>query len=681
MYPFRGFYVFTHNIRLSNSSFIRGDAMTLQEFERKLSAILSADVAGYSRLMGEDEDLTIRAVTGGRKMMGTLIEQYKGRVVDSPGDNLLAEFSSVTQAVNCAVEIQRELAERNAELPEERRMEYRIGVNLGDVAQEGDRIYGDGVNIAARLESLAEPGGICISGFVYHQVKNRLKLEYEYLGEQSVKNIKEPVPVYRVLSFPGAAAHRVIEAKKAAEKEMRSSSFQDKPSIAVLPFVNISGDPEQEYFSDGMTEELIGALAKLEGLKVISRTSAFYFKGQQVDLCTIGDKLKVDHVLEGSVRKAGNKLRISAQLIKVDDDTHLWSENYNRELKDVFDIQEEISQAIVQNLKVKLLGTKNEPLVKDYTKNIEAYELFLKGRFFISKGYSGFGKAIEYYEKTIEVNPDFAPAYSILAFAYFGYAVAFSLPSNEMWPKIKRLTLKALEIDEMDANAHGSMGRIKSCYEYDWPEAEIYYKRAIELNPGSIEAYAQYATYLMGVGRGNEAVEKIKHALEFDPFSIFLNGLLSASFYHSRQFDKAIAQSQKALDLDPNNPTTLLFLGVSYGAKGRFDEGITMLQKVRVFPLVSAFLGYLYGKAGKRKDAQRILYELLERSTQGYFSPRLIASVYAGLGDTEKVFELLEIAFEEHDLHNFVIKEEPMFDDVHSDPRWTKLMERMGLAD
>ena len=624
--------------------------------------------------MGEDEDLTIKTLTGHREMMTALIEKHKGRVVDSPGDNLLSTFPSVTQAVDCAVEIQREMAERNAELAEARRMEYRIGVNLGDVVEEGDRIYGDGVNIAARLESLAEPGGICISGAVYYQIKNRLKLEYEYLGEQSVKNIKEPVPVYKVLSFPRTPIRPSI-------KDDQPSTFSDKPSIAVLSFVNISGDPEQEYFADGMTEEIIGALAKLEGLKVISRTSVFYFKGKDVDLRTIGDKLKVNNVLEGSVRKSGNKLRISAQLIRVDDDTHLWSENYNRELKDVFDIQEEISQAIVQNLKVKLLGTKNEPLVKDYTKNIEAYELFLKGRFFISKGYSGFGKAIEYYEKTIEVNPDFAPAYSILAFAYFGYAVAFSLPSNEMWPKIKRLTLKALEIDEMDANAHGSMGRIKSCYEYDWPEAEIYYKRAIELNPGSIEAYAQYATYLMGVGRGNEAVEKIKHALEFDPFSIFLNGLLSASFYHSRQFDKAIAQSQKALDLDPNNPTTLLFLGVSYGAKGRFDEGITMLQKVRVFPLVSAFLGYLYGKAGKRKDAQRILYELLERSTQGYFSPRLIASVYAGLGDTEKVFELLEIAFEEHDLHNFVIKEEPMFDDVHSDPRWTKLMERMGLAD
>jgi adenylate cyclase len=321
--------------------------MPPQAFERRLTAILSADVVGYSRLMRDDEDLTIRTLTGHREMMATLIDHNNGRVVDSPGDNLLAEFYSVTQAVDCAVEIQRELAERNTELPEDRRMEYRIGVNLGDVVKEGTRIYGDGVNIAARLESMAEPGGICISGFVYNQVKNRLKLEYEFIGEQFVKNIKEPVPVYRVLSFPGAAAHRVIEAKKAAAKETLAPSFQDKPSIAVLPFVNMSNDPEQEYFSDGMTEELISALAKVEGLKVISRTSAFYFKGEHVDLHMVGEKLKVENVLEGSVRKSGNKLRITAQLINVANDTHLWAESYNRELTDIFDIQEEISQAIV----------------------------------------------------------------------------------------------------------------------------------------------------------------------------------------------------------------------------------------------------------------------------------------------------------------------------------------------
>jgi TolB-like protein/cytochrome c-type biogenesis protein CcmH/NrfG len=659
-----------------------GYAMTPQEFERKLSAILSADVAEYSRLMGEDEDLTICAVSSNREMMGTLIKQYKGRVVDSPGDNLLAEFSSVTQAVNCAVEIQRELAERNSELSENRRMDYRIGVNVGDVAQEGDRIYGDGVNIAARLESLAEPGGICISGFVYNQVKNRLKLEYEYLGEQSVKNIKEPVPVYRVLSFPGAAAHRVIEAKKAVDDKMAAPAFQDKPSIAVLPFVNLSNDPEQEFFSDGMSEEIIGALAKLEGLKVISRTSAFHFKGKDIDLHTIGEKLKVAHVLEGSVRKAGSKIRISAQLIKVSDDTHLWAETYDRELEDVFAIQDEISQAVVQSLKVKLLGTKTEPLVKDYTKSTEAYELFLKGLYFQGKGISSeWKKAIEYYERAIKVDPDFAPAYSKLAVIYRHNAIVFSQPSKEMWSKVKKWVLKALDIDEMEAEAHSFMGIIKLCSEYDWLGAETYFKRAIELNPGNSAVHEQYATYLIGVGRFNEAIEKMKRALELDPFSMLLNAFMAFPFYFARQFEKAIAQAQKALELAPHNPSALQILGMSHAAKGMYDEGITILQRVSNIPLITAQLGCLYGMAGKREEAYKILDDFLERSNRDYFSPFMIAIVFSGLGEKDKVFEWLDKAFEERDAINHFIKVEPTFDNLHSDPRWIKLMGKMGLAD
>jgi adenylate cyclase len=562
-------------------------------------------------------------------MMRILIIQYKGRVVDSPGDNLLAEFSSVTQAVNCAVEVQRELAERNAELPEERRMEYRIGVNLGDVAQEGDRIYGDGVNIAARLESLSEPGGICISGFVYHQIKNRLKLEYEYLGEQSVKNIKEPVPVYRVLSFPGAAAHRVIEVKKAAGREMIGSSFKDKPSIAVLPFINISGDPEQEYFSDGMTEELIGALAKLEGLKVISRTSAFYFKGKDVKLRQVAEELEVDHVLEGSVRKAGNKLRISAQLIKVSDDTHLWAETYDRELEDVFIIQDEISQAIVQSLKIQLIGTKTESLVKGYTQNTEAYELFLKGRYFTNKWAFDFDKAIGYMEKAIKADPDFAPAYSKLAWMHYLKAITFSLPLKKSWSNIKTLSLRALEIDEMDADAHALQGWIKSLYEYNWKEAERHYKRAIELNPGNGDIHHIYAMYLTGMGRANEAIEIMKHGVKLDPFSVYYNAALSHCYYFMGQFDKAINQSHKALELDPNNHLALLALALTHAAKGMYDEGIKILQPVKNIPIIIAFIAYLYGKAGKREEAQKILEDLLIRSKQGYFSPFMIAAVGA----------------------------------------------------
>jgi adenylate cyclase len=343
--------------------------MTTEDFKRKLTAILSADVVGYSRLMGEDEESTVRTLNKYKELIFNLVDKGNGRVIDSPGDNVLAEFVSVVDAVRCGARIQEGLKANNHELPSDKKMEFRIGIHTGDVLQDGDRIYGDGVNIAARIESLADPSGICVSGLVYTQVKNKLNLDYEFIGKQTVKNITEPVPVYRIKSLSET------KVKKNTDNDP-ISIINSKPSIVVLPFVNMSNDPDQEYFSDGMAEEIIGALAKLEGLKVISRTSAFFFKGKDVNLRTIGQELNVEHVLEGSVRKAGNKIRITAQLIKVSDDDHLWSENYDRELEDVFAIQDEISNAVVENLKVKLLKKASEPLVKDYTKSLEAYELY-----------------------------------------------------------------------------------------------------------------------------------------------------------------------------------------------------------------------------------------------------------------------------------------------------------------
>jgi TolB-like protein/class 3 adenylate cyclase/Tfp pilus assembly protein PilF len=652
--------------------------MSDEGFERKLTAVLSADVAGYSRLMSEDDTTTVHTLKGHRKIMTSLISKYQGRVVDSPGDNLLAEFKSVLQAVNCAVEIQREMAERNEELPDDRKMEYRIGVNLGDVIEEGDRIYGDGVNIAARLESLAEPGGICISGFVYNQVKNRLRLEYEFLGEQSVKNIKEPVPVYRVLSFPGAAAHRVIEARKAAETQMVAPSFQDKPSIAVLPFVNMSDDPKQEYFSDGMAEEIIGALAKLEGLKVISRTSAFHFKGKDIDLRTIGEKLKVENVLEGSVRKAGNRLRISAQLIKVEDDTHLWSDTYDRDLKDVFAIQDEISQAVVQNLKVKLLGIKNEYLVRDYTKNTAAYELFLKGKYFENNGF--FEKAIEYMEKAIEADPAYVPAYASLAGMHSIMIVTHILPPGEMKQKINSLLQKALEIDDSYALTYVSLGGIK-LNEFDWQGAQKYYKRALELNPGETHCQGEYSRYLMAIGRLNEGILKAKHAVELDPLSGFYRATLGFYLVQNGQFDQAIETLQEGLELDPEHPWILGHFGLALAGKEMYDKAISILQGCRDIPIVEAYLGCIYGKSGKSKKAQKILDDFLNRSKTGYFSPYSIALVYSGLSDKDNAFEWLDKAYEVQDPCQWLIKKDRFLNSLHSDPRWTEQMKKRGLVD
>ncbi|MCK5487907.1 MAG: adenylate/guanylate cyclase domain-containing protein, partial [Desulfobacterales bacterium] len=411
--------------------------MAQNGFKRRLTAILSADVEGYSRLMRDDEEATIQRLTTYRTAMTAMIQQYRGRVVDAPGDNLLAEFTSVVDAVNCAVEIQRELAERNAELSEEHRMKFRIGVNLGDVFEEGERIYGDGVNIAARMESLAEGGGICISGTVYDAIESKIGLEYESLGEQEVKNIDKPVRVYRVLSFPGAAAHRVIKAKKAVGKIWRNIALAiavilvvagavviwnnymsqsrppveaasvermafplpDKPSIAVLPFVNMSEDAKQEYFSDGITEDLITDLSKISGLFVIARNSSFVYKGRSVKVREVAEELGVRYVLEGSVRRAGDQVRINAQLIDATTGGHLWAERYDGSLADVFALQDRVTRQIVSALAVNLTARERTLHARSETRVPEAYDAFLRGWAYYRRNTpEDYAEAVPYFE-------------------------------------------------------------------------------------------------------------------------------------------------------------------------------------------------------------------------------------------------------------------------------------------
>jgi adenylate cyclase len=429
--------------------------MTEQGFKRKLAAILSADVEGYSRLMDDDEEATVRTLSSCRNAITDLTQQFRGRVVDSPGDNILAEFTSVVDAVNCAVEIQRDLAERNTELAYNRQMQFRIGVNLGDVIEEDGRIYGDGVNIAARVESLAEAGGICISSRAYDQVENKLGLEYEDLGKHEVKNISRPIQVYRVLSLPGAAAHRVVQAKESVGRRWRKIGFSvaaivivavalgvwqfnmrrsalepasvekmahqlpDKPSIAVLPFINLSDDPEQEYFSDGMTDDIITDLSKISGLMVISSSSTFTYKGKEIKIPVIAKELGVKYVLEGSIRRAGDEVRINAQLIDAVTDHHVWADRFDGKNENIFALQDKITERIVSALALKLSASEQKVMADKGTDNIVAYDTFLKGMSHMRKlTPKDLVKAIEYFEKAIKLDPNYSEAYANLANTY-----------------------------------------------------------------------------------------------------------------------------------------------------------------------------------------------------------------------------------------------------------------------
>jgi adenylate cyclase len=535
--------------------FREGDPVTPQGVKRKLTAILSADVVGYSRLMGDDDAATVRTLGEYREVMANYIIQYRGRVVDSPGDNLLAEFASVVDAVQCAVEIQRELAERNSEIPEDRKMQYRIGVNLGDVIEEGKRIYGDGVNVAARLESLAEPGGICISSIAHSQVKNKLSLEYKFIGKKSVKNIKEPIGVYRVLSFPGAAAYRVTKAKRVMGRKwrsiivaivvvlgvglalaiwnfyLRSPSIEpasvermalplpDKPSIAVLPFVNMSDDPKQEYFSDGLTDQIISGLSKIPYLFVIARNSTFTYKGKPVKVQKVAEDLGVKYVLEGSVQKTTDRIRVTAQLIDALTGRHLWAETYDRKLEDIFAIQDDITMEIMKAMGVELRGEQARILQQHGTTNLKAYEKFLEGMSYYRKfTREDNARARELFEEAIALDSQFAPAYVYLGWTYFfdgrfGWSES-RVKSNEMAFKYAQ---KVLEIDDTMAFGYtllSAVHLVRGQYEKAVAAAE----HALTLSPNGALAYNTMAGVVGCSGRWEDSIGYAKKSIRLDPF-------------------------------------------------------------------------------------------------------------------------------------------------------------------
>ena len=568
--------------------------------ERKLTAILSADVEGYSRLMGEDEEGTVMTLSTYREAMSRLIEEHKGRVVDSPGDNLLAEFTSAVNAVRCAVVIQGELRARNVDLPEDRRMNYRIGINLGDVLVEGDRIYGDGVNVAARVESLAEGGGISVSGTVYDQVASKLSYAFDNMGEHSVKNIAEPVRVYAVRWDEEKTSPQKDKSSKRGKwiavvvvviaaiafivwrqvyKAPKSLPETEIPSIAVLPFRDMSPDKDQEYFCEGMAEEILNALAQIEGLRVAARTSSFLLRNEAI--ASIGEQLNVGTVLEGSVRKSGNILRITAQLVKANDSFHLWSETYDRELKDVFVIQDEISQSITQVLHIKLMGEAGVPLVKTNTENIKAYDHNLQGRYHLNqRSHDGILTAIDQFEKAIALDPNYALAYSGLAEAYQHsgtYANQDWLAKHPDWlAKSDQALEKALALDPNFAEAHTLLGFNKR-NSYDLRGAEKEFQLAIELKPEFATTHHWYSMMLSWMGRFDEALREGKRALELDPIHIVYNGALAALFQHAGQDDAAISQYQRTISLFPERPKIQWFLntiGVLHLKAERIDEAV-----------------------------------------------------------------------------------------------------------
>ncbi|MEE9367291.1 MAG: tetratricopeptide repeat protein, partial [Pontiella sp.] len=542
------------------------------EVKRKLAAILSADVEGYSRLMGDDEISTIRTLNVYKEAITALILQYRGRVVDSPGDNLLAEFVSVVDAVQCAVEIQRKLAERNAELPEDHRMEFRIGVNLGDVVEEEDRIYGDGVNIAARLESLAEGGGICISRNAYDQVKTKLDLKFEYLGEKELKNIAEPVRAYRVQ----------LETDNAASKLNARLELPDKPSIAVLPFNNMSGDPEQNYFAEGISEDITTELSRFHSIFVISRNSAFTYRGNSVDVRQVGRELGVEYIVEGSVRKAGNRIRVTAQLIAVATGHHVWAERYDRNLEDIFDVQDEITETIVSTLAGRIEAAGIERAKRKNTENMVAYDYLLRGLDFHKSGRTTREEAVQAVEmltKAVELDPEFARAHAWLACASAGLWPAS--PSRKHMDDAMARVQKALSLDENECEAHRIIGAIY-LHRKRFDRAEYHISKAIALNPNNAHIAVKAASFYSYTGRYQEAVASVKRAMRLNPHHPdWYWQELGHAFYVDGQYTNAIRAFNRIAKLVEFDYAYLAACCVALGENEQAKSHITELLRLK----------------------------------------------------------------------------------------------------
>jgi adenylate cyclase len=593
-----------------------GTGMADEGFKRKLTAILSADVEGYSRLMGEDEEATVRTLTSYREVLSTLIQQHNGKVLDSPGDNLLAEFVSVVDAVQCAVAVQKEIKARNDELPENRRMLFRIGINLGDVIQEDERIYGDGVNIAARLEGLAEPGGICISKTAFDHIESKLPYGYDFIGEQTVKNIAKPVGAYRVQLdprvtvsgksekstmskrmpiFAGVAVVLVLAitvaiwqfyerrpSEEPASLDEMAFPLPEKPSIAVLPFDNIGGDPEQKYFSDGLAENIIMQLAQLPQLFVISRESTFAYKDKNVKVKQVAEELSVRYILEGSVQSSGDRVRVTAQLIDAITGRHVWADRYERELKDIFAIQDEITHQVVLEIAGKIGEGELSQIAIQRSPNVEAYKYWLKAVAELRKfTKEGFLKSRNLAEKAIEIDPQYGLAYTIIGWNLaLEVEFGFSKDPAQTFKEIDHFINKALEVepDLPDVyNLRTYVYNVKGQHD----EAISEGRRAVEKMPNMSDSHAFLAFALVKAGHPAEAIEEITVAMRLAPsYPTWFLGCLGEAYVVAGRYEEAIVAFNKFLELEPHRIDMYPWLVVINSAMGNGKQARFEAEKL-----------------------------------------------------------------------------------------------------
>lgn len=550
--------------------------MAESEVSRRLAAVFAADMVGYSRLIELDEEGTIARQKSHRKsLIDPTIKAHNGRIVKTTGDGMLVEFASVVDAVRCAIEIQQEMLGREADVPEDRRIRYRIGVNLGDIVIDGDDILGDGVNVAARLEALAEPGGLCISGIAYEGIGGKLEAEFEDSGEQRVKNISRPIRVWRWADCPTSAATQ-------PSGRGTSAAPRDRPSIAVLAFNNMSGDPDQEYFSDGIAEDIITGLSYIKDLLVIARNSSFTYKGQSVEVRQVGEELGVRYVLEGSVRRGGDRIRVTAQLIDTLTGGHVWADRYDGTLDDVFALQDEITEKVLSAVGAEITLAEIQRARSERSDNVDAWDRYLQALpHYYALDKPGYEEATRLLREAIEIDPRFSSAYAILAQCYVNAGFhAWEPSAREAISKAEECARKAVALDPQDPLAHVALGVVHD-FKTEPDRAVSELNRALELNPNLSSAYGNLTNALAFLGRADEALiaaDRAKRGSPRDPERyLWYTGIMNAHFAAER-YEECVEAGRQAVLLQPNFYGAHFVLAMALPFLGRIEEAKRELQ-------------------------------------------------------------------------------------------------------
>ena len=640
---------------------------------RRLAAIMFTDIVGYTTLMGEDEQKAFDLLHKNRRLQRPIIEKFNGTWIKEIGDGVLASFHTITDAVFCAIEIQKACTDIND-------LSLRIGIHQGEVVFEDNDVFGDGVNIASRLQALAPIGGIWISEPVYNNICNKKEISTKFIRAEVLKNVKEPVRIYEVITINAEVQKEIFITEKDRGK------IRPEKSIAVLPFVNISSDPEQEFFSDGMAEEIINSLAHLQNLKVAGRTSSFQFKGKNIDLREVGEKLGVSTVLEGSVRKQGNRLRVTAQMINVENGFHLWSERYDRNMDDIFAIQDEIAFAITEQLKITLFEKDRELITKASTQNTDAYELYLKGKFYISRRGSFIFTGLDFFRQAIATDPTYALAYFGLAFSNILLAFYSYRAGKDVMNEVKQAAEKATELDKTLGEAYFTLGTCNIYFEWNWAAAKANHLKAMELNPKYTQAFALYGmNYLAWIeGKFDEAEKYGRLAIKLEPLSAIDHADLAWSLYTAGKFEEGLAYAKIGIELDSSSFLAHRVAGLCNIALERYEEAIESFRYLmKIFNrhqhAVTSLI-WAYCKSGNFDEARELMNELEKRSATEYIAGTYTGISAAYLGDLNKAFIYLEKAYQDRDPILTQLKYSPAVPAVlRNDSRFENLLHRIGF--